>query len=420
MFEDRLSKALARARRNGEIVAVFMLDLDRFKPVNDLHGHKAGDILLQTVAERLGDLLREQDSLARFGGDEFAIIQIGSTQPLGAMRLGRRLVAAMEEPFHLGKVTVTVGLSAGIALYPTDADSPAELLRRADVALFRTKENGRAGYCFFEEHMDDHLQERAILERDLRQAIAEGDIDVLYQPVVDLSSGIITGFEALARWMHPERGLITPEIFIPVAEDCGQIVPLGEIVLRRACRDALNWPAEMSLSVNVSPLQFRSSTLADDILCILEQEDFPSHRLEIEITENAIFEDPTLAAKIIDTLKSAEVQLALDDFGTGYSSLAHLRDFPFDKVKIDRSFIGALHGHGEGAAIVRAIIAMCQSLGLPTIAEGIEEEIHRIALVNQGCTFGQGFLFGKPISNLEIAELLGGWNSFAASRSSIA
>ena len=404
LFEDRLKTALSQVRRDGGMIAVFMVDLDRFKPVNDLHGHETGDRLLQAVAERIAKITREQDSFARFGGDEFAILQHGIQQPIGALRLARRLVAAMEQPFEISGTLVTVGLSAGIAMCPTDGDSTSELLRRADIALFRAKNGGRGSFCFFEEHMDDHLRERASLERELAVAVAEGQLEPAYQPIVDLGSGAVIGFEALARWHHPRRGTISPETFIPVAEDSGQILALGEAILRRACRDALGWPDHLSLSVNVSPLQFRNRRLADDILGILKEEGFPAHRLEIEVTENALIDNPDLAAQAIERLKAAKVRVSLDDFGTGYSSLAHLRDLPFDKVKIDRSFVGKMKQNAEGSSLMKAIIVMCQSLGLPTVAEGIEEESHRSALASEGCVLGQGFLFGRPAPNAVLME----------------
>ena len=406
LFEDRLNTALARARRDGEMIAAFMVDLDRFKPVNDLHGHETGDRVLSAVAERIGAIIREQDSFARFGGDEFAILQQGISQPLGALRLARRLVSAMEEPFDISGTKVAVGLSAGIALCPVDAGSVSELLRRADIALFRAKASGRGSFCFFEQQMDDHLRERAALERDLALAIAQDSLEAVYQPIVDLGSGEVIGFEALARWNHSLRGPVSPETFVSVAEDSGQICALGEAILRRACRDALNWPKETLLSVNVSPLQFRNRRLAMVILNILAQEGFPPFRLEVEVTENALFENPEAAAQIIGELKAAGVCISLDDFGTGYSSIAHLRDLPFDKVKIDRSFIGALERNADGASVVRAIIVMCQSLGLPTVAEGIEDEDHRTALLKEGCVLGQGYLFGRPAPNDCLVEQL--------------
>jgi len=404
LFEDRLNTALARARRDGEMIAVFMIDLDRFKPVNDLHGHDAGDRLLIAVAERISGIIREEDAFARFGGDEFAILQHGISQPLGALRLARRLVQAIEKPFEISGVEVAIGLSAGIAMCPTDARSESELLRRADIALFRSKNGGRGCFSFFEEHMDDHLHERAALERDLSEAIAEDQLEAAYQPIVDLASNTVIGFEALARWNHPLRGPVSPETFVSVAEDSGQISALGETILRRACRDALNWPKETLLSVNVSPLQFRNRRLADIILKVLEEEGFPPSRLEIEITENALFDNPEAASEIITGLKAAGVRIALDDFGTGYSSLAHLRDLPFDKVKIDRSFVIKLQQNAEGARLVKAIIVMCQSLGLPTVAEGIEDETLREALVDEGCVLGQGYLFGRPAPNHMLIE----------------
>ncbi len=406
LFEDRLNRAVERAKRHDESLAVLMVDLDRFKPINDLHGHNAGDRLLRAVTHRMRSVLRAQDTIARFGGDEFAVVETGMMQPQDAVRLARRLIGAMEEPFQLEGGRVTVGLSIGISVFPADAQESDQLVRRADVALCRAKDSGGSTFRFFETAMDAQLQERATLEHDLRIGILADEIEPYYQPIVDLAADRLVGFEALARWKHPQRGLMMPDSFIALAEDSGQIGALGEAVLRQACRDALTWPSHLSLSVNISPMQFRNASLAEDILDVLREEGFPPERLEIEITENAFIDDPGSAAVIVNKWKERGIKVALDDFGTGYSSLVHLRDLAFDKIKIDRSFIAKLGEDKDSAAIVRAVIALGKSLDVPTTAEGIELESHLEALNTEGCTLGQGFLFGKPVANSELRHFI--------------
>ena len=406
LFEDRLQAAIARAKRDNEMLAVLMFDLDRFKPVNDLHGHPVGDKLLKALAGRVKHTLRGQDTVARFGGDEFAVIQIGLNQPDGALRLARRLMSTTDNPFVLDGKRASVSLSLGIAVYPTDAEEPEQLLRRADVALYRSKEEGRANFRFFETHMDAELRRRASLEQDLRTAIISNELEPLYQPLMDLEREVIVGFECLARWHHPQRGVLPPQEFIAIAEDSGLITAMANEILRKACRHARDWPGDLILAVNISPTQFHNPHLADDILAILLEEAFPPHRLEIELTENALLKDPDSAATTLNRLKEHGVHVALDDFGTGYSSLSHLRDLPFDKIKIDKSFVSKLVEEADNASIVKAVIALGNSLGLPTLAEGIEDEEHLNALRKEGCTLGQGYLLGKPVHSSQIPALL--------------
>lgn len=413
LFNDRLEKAIARGKRSEERLAVLMIDLDRFKPINDIHGHTVGDKLLIMIAERLQQSLREQDTLARMGGDEFAVVQVGIDSPNAALRLARRLIAAMEPPFAVDDVEVSVGLSLGICLWSEAQEAPDELIRRADVALMRAKRARRSELCFYEADMDVEITLRAHLENELRYGIGQGQIVVEYQPILDLGTERIVGVEALARWHHPTRGVIPPADFIPVAEDSNLIAALGETVLRQACRDALAWPEHMVVSVNISPLQFHDPLLAEKILDIVEEVGLPAERLELELTENALLEDPVQATKTIAALKAGGVRTALDDFGTGYSSLAHLRDLAFDKIKIDRSFVTSLAEDRHSAAIVRAVLALGRSLGVPTTAEGIESPQHLEALRAQGCVFGQGFLFSKAISKDEIDRRLAGRREMA-------
>ena len=392
LFGDRLDKAVARARRSDEQVAVLMIDLDRFKPVNDIHGHAAGDQLLIQIAERLQATLRDQDTLARMGGDEFAVVQVALETPDSALRVARRLIAAIEAPFKVDGASVSVGLSIGICIFAGKDEAPDELIRRADIALLRAKQLRGSTFSFYEAEMDAHIARRATLERELREGLEDGQIGVAYQPIIDLETEKTIGVEALARWSHPLRGQVSPVEFIPVAEDSNLIAAVCETVLRQACRDAADWPPELMISLNVSPVQFRNGGLAQQILSILEEEGLPPERLEVELTENALIDDPLIATGILNTLKDHGVHTALDDFGTGYSSLAHLRDLAFDRIKIDRSFVSCLAEDPNSAAIVRAVLALGQSLGVPTTAEGIEEPVHLSALREQGCQFGQGFL----------------------------
>lgn len=406
LFEDRLQAAIARAKRENEMLAVLMFDLDRFKPVNDLHGHPVGDKLLKALAGRVKHTLRGQDTLARFGGDEFAVIQIGINQPDGALRLARRLLSTTDDPFVLDGKRASISLSLGIAIYPTDAEETHQLLRRSDVALYRAKQEGRANFRFFETHMDAELRRRASLEQDLRTAITDGEIEPYYQPLMNLEHNSVVGFECLARWNHPKRGILPPQEFVPIAEDSGLITAMGNEILRKACQHARDWPQNLFLAVNISPTQFHNPHLADDILAIVREEGFPPDRLEIELTENALLKDPEAAATTLNKLKEHGVHVALDDFGTGYSSLSHLRDLPFDKIKIDKSFVSKLVDEKDNASIVKAVIALGNSLGLPTLAEGIEHEEHLTALRDEGCTLGQGYLLGRPIQSNQVPAFL--------------
>ena len=406
LFHDRLNQALARGNRDASTVAVLCLDLDRFKNVNDLSGHSIGDELLRQVAERLNNSIRADDTVARLSGDEFAVIQVGVSHPDGPAVLGERLLKAINEPFDLDGQQILIGTSIGIALYPGDGENGEALVRAADTALYRAKEAGRGTFRFFEAEMDLRLQARRHLERDLRQALAGNQLEVHYQPLVDCDQVKVLGFEALVRWTHPERGAISPVEFIPLAEECGLIMPLGTWVLRTACREAATWPEDTIVAVNISPAQFRHADLANEVLTILEQTALAPHRLELEITEGVLIEDTERTLDTLNTLKKAGVRISLDDFGTGYSSLSYLHRFPFDKIKIDRSFIWAMEKNPDSMSIVRTVIALGRSLRITVTAEGVETAQQLQLLQSEHCDQAQGFLLGRPLPRREIGKLL--------------
>ena len=406
LFHDRLEQALAFARRNNVAVTVLCLDLDRFKNVNDLTGHAGGDELLRQVADRLRASLRDHDTIARLGGDEFAIIQIGSTHPDGSATLAERLVKTIGRPFDLDGQQMVIGASIGVAIFPGDAGSGDDLVRAADTALYRAKSAGRGTYRFFEADMDARVQERRMLERDLRQALAVGELELHYQPLVGCDTENVVGFEALVRWRHPRRGLISPVEFIPLAEECGLIIPLGEWVLRTACEEAASWPSDQRIAVNLSPIQFRHADLAKEILAILTQTGLPPQRLELEITEGVLIEDTERTLATLGRLKAAGISVSLDDFGTGYSSLSYLQRFPFDKIKIDRSFIWEMERNADSMAIVRSVIALGRSLRITVIAEGVETATQLALLQAENCDQVQGFLLGRPLAPADLGYLV--------------
>ena len=406
LFRDRLEQALARAKRSGEQVAVLCLDLDRFKEVNDLHGHATGDELLRRVAARLQQGVRESDTVARLGGDEFAIVQAGLVHSRGAATLAERLIAGVTDSCGLVDAGAEVGISAGIAIFPGDGDIAEVLLKKADMALYRAKADGRGTYRTFEPEMDTRLRERRALERDLRAAIRAAALTIHYQPQAAAGTGEIVGFEALVRWPHPERGLVPPSEFIPLAEEAGVIRPLGEWVLRTACAEAAGWPSHLRLGVNLSPAQFRPD-LPRLVADVLRQTRLAPERLELEITESVLIKDAETALAILRAVKSLGVQVAMDDFGTGYSSLSYLQRFPFNRIKIDRSFVADLLTRTEAASIVRAIVALSASLRMSVIAEGVESEGQLTVLRQEGCGEVQGYLVGRPMPACEVLALVG-------------
>jgi diguanylate cyclase (GGDEF)-like protein len=405
LFHERLEEALASSRRNGENVALLCLDLDHFKTVNDTLGHPTGDALLRAVAERLRADLRQEHTVARLGGDEFAILLRGGAQPDDASGLARRLIAALNEPFVLGEDQVTAGVSIGIAIGPSDGADADLLFKHADLALYRAKADGRNLSRFFEPEMDAQVQERRSLEMDLREALSEGQFHLHYQPLYDAQNNDLVGFEALLRWDHPVRGSVPPSQFIPVAEETRLIVPLGEWALREACREAASWPPSVRLAVNVSAAQFRTANLAETVVSALAASGFLPGRLELEITESILMQSNESCVRMLHQLRALGVRIAMDDFGTGYSSLSYLRSFPFDRIKIDRSFVREMTHNGECAAIVRAIVQLGATLGIATIAEGVETREQLEAVRAQGCNEVQGFFFGRPRPGAEIVDL---------------
>jgi len=410
-FHEDLESALAELPGSGGSLALLLVDLDRFKAVNDAYGHLAGDRLLRLVADRLRATLETGEIIARLGGDEFALllVQSGSKAQQSsrqAAAAAERIVATLKQPFELADdTTILVGGSVGIAI-AGPKDGVAELLHRADVALYQAKADGRACFRFFEIGMDAVARTRARLEGELRQAVADDEIVPHFQPLVAIDTGHIVGVEMLARWPHPARGMVSPAEFIPLAEGLGLIGPMTDGLLRKACTAAANWPADITLACNISPLQLRDPELPAMVHRILENTGFPANRLELEITESALVGDLAFAATLLGQLKALGVSLALDDFGTGYSSLRHLRALPFDKLKIDASFVGAMENDGESGKIVAAVVGLGQSLGLTTVAEGVETPETAALLKRLGCDIGQGWLFGRPASARDFEALL--------------
>jgi diguanylate cyclase (GGDEF)-like protein len=414
LFHSRLGEAIGRSKI-GERFAVLYLDLDHFKAVNDTLGHPVGDALLREVTQRLKKAVRAFDTVARLGGDEFAIVQ-AIDQPADSTALALRLIEALSAPYDINGSRVIIGTSIGIALVPEDGDNVDEIIKNADMALYRSKADGRGRYHFFEDDMNAQMQARRLLDLDLRRAIADGEFRVFYQPLINLASGLVCGFEALVRWQHPERGLVSPADFIPLAEEIGLIIPLGNWVLRQACADAAAWPGDFKVAVNLSPVQFGCHTLVEDVAAALADAGLPARRLELEITETAMLADTDAVLTILHQLRDLGLGIALDDFGTGYSSLSYLQRFPFNKVKIDRSFVMRLEERGDTDVIVAAVIDLCGQLGMVTTAEGVEtaEQLDYLALL--GCVEAQGYLFSRPCPGGAVAELLatlgGRWGRF--------
>jgi diguanylate cyclase (GGDEF)-like protein len=403
-FADRLGEALGGARDHG--LAVLTIDLDRFKEVNDTLGHPCGDRILKDAAERLRQLAAEGDVVTRLGGDEFAMIHLGVTDPDAVGELAGRIIDALDRPFEFDGHTVVIGASVGISVAPRDSANGEDLLKMSDLALYRAKNESRGTFRFFEPGMDARLRERRELEADLRVAIREGQFEVYYQPLLDLASETIRGFEALVRWNHPVRGQIAPLDFIPIAEDTNLIIPIGEWVLRQACRDAAQWPDDIRVAVNLSPAQFKRGDLVAVTMSALTAADLAPDRLELEITESVLLHDEAWVRSLLERLKALGVRIALDDFGTGYSSLSYLRSFPFTKIKIDRSFVADMAGTTDALAIVQATIQLSERLGLETTAEGVETLEQLDMLVSEGCTQAQGYHISRPVPAARVQALL--------------
>ena len=404
LLNERLEHALARAKR-GEMVATHMLDLDHFKHVNDTLGHPAGDKLLRMVTDRLRALARETDTIARMGGDEFAVMQVAMSQPSDATALAHRMIEAVSAPYEIDGHQVVIGTSVGIALSPMDGVSPDQIIRNADLALYRAKGDGRGTYRFFEQEMDTQMQVRHALECDLRRALPAREFELYYQPVVDLATDSISGFEALIRWRHPEKGMVSPDTFIPLAEEIGLIVPLGEWAIGDACATAAQWPDDLKVAVNLSAAQFRSPGLLQIIADALAASGLAADRLELEITETVLLQDSESTLAMLYQLRELGVRIAMDDFGTGYSSLSYLQSFPFDKIKIDRSFVKDIVESAGSLNIVRAVAALANGLGIAATAEGVETKEQLETIRSEGCSEMQGFLFSRPLPAAEIERL---------------
>ncbi|WP_407116434.1 putative bifunctional diguanylate cyclase/phosphodiesterase [Bradyrhizobium sp. LMG 9283] len=406
LLRQQMDEMLLHTRRSAEKLALLILGLDNFKAVNDTLGHAVGDKLLRGVAKRLRSTLREEDALARLNSDEFAIVQSGLARPEDAVGLAKRLLEAIADPYLLDGHSVVIGASIGIAMAPGDGDDSEKLLKSADMALSRAKADARGTFAFFEAALDAKAQSRRKIEVELREAIQNDVLRPYYQPLIDLQSGRITGFEALVRWPHAERGMVSPAEFIPVAEDTGLINPLGGQMLRRACLDAAAWPDDVRVAVNLSPLQFRSGNLLSMVTDALKHSGLPPRRLELEITETLLLEKSAQVLATLHALRALGVRISMDDFGTGYSSLSYLRSFPFDKIKIDQSFVRDLGANREAQAIIRSIVSLGKGLGVTITAEGVETEAELSCLRAEGCHEGQGFLFSKARPNAEIISLL--------------
>ncbi|AWN49987.1 diguanylate cyclase [Methylobacterium terrae] len=411
-LREHLDAALGRLQRTGEGCAVLLVDLDRFKPVNDTLGHPVGDALLHKVADRLRSMVRAGDTVARIGGDEFVVLQAGVSAPDEAQALARRVVDLVGRTYMIEGQLLSIGASVGVALAPADGYDADRLLKNADLALYRAKLDGRGTFRFFEPAMDARMQARRRLELDMRQALARREFQLHYQPQLNLADERLVGCEALIRWRHPERGLVSPLDFIPLAEEIGLIVPIGEWVIRQACRDAASWPRPLSVAVNVSPAQFKSDRLVETIVSALSHAGLPASRLEIEITEGVLLQDNEKTLHTLHRLRALGVRVSMDDFGTGYSSLSYLRAFPFDKIKIDRSFVSDMEDKADGEAIIRAIAGLGRSLGMTTVAEGVEtaEQLRRIRA--EGCTDVQGYLISKPLPPDDLLRLLAAGSPF--------
>lgn len=405
-IKEKTSELSARASRRGKSIAFLMIDLDGFKKINDLYGHDSGDQLLREVADRMRDVVPPSSVIARLGGDEFGIcVAFEPEYPESVDRIAEDLVDALARPITIADAEQTVTASVGISRPELDCDSIDMLIRRADIALYAAKKNGRNGYSWFENGMEVELRSRNSLEGDIRAAIPNDEFVPYFEQQIDLATGELVGFEMLARWVSPVRGLISPDDFIPVAEETGMIGDLSMSIIRKAMQEAKDWDPKLTISVNISPVQLKDPWLAQKIVKLLVETGFPASRLEVEITESSLFKNLSLAQSIVGSLKNQGIRIALDDFGTGYSSLAHLRALPFDRIKIDRSFVSSMLDNAESSAIVSAIAGLGVSLDVPITAEGIEDDKMIDKLRALGCTKGQGWYFGQPM-NIDQARAL--------------
>ncbi len=395
-FRARLDEEIAAARAGGGLVAVLCLDLDRFKDVNDLYGHAMGDGLLQSLARWIAPVLGPRQMMARLGGDEFAILMPAVARPEEAGLLAEAILRVIREGNQRAGTGPILATSIGIALCPTDADDAQTLLNHADAALYCAKNHGRGVHRYFEPVLAAQIRDRRSLEHDLRHAVERGEFRIVYQPQMAIDTGIVVGFEALLRWQHPDRGNVPPDQFIPISEETGSILGIGEWVLRETCREAASWDKPLRIAVNVSAIQLHAPGFAELVHEVLFTTGLSPARLELEITETALVRDPVRALAALRRVKAMGVRIAMDDFGTGYSSLSNLRAFPFDKIKIDRSFIRAVDVNHETAAIMRAVLGLGRGLGLPVLAEGVETSAELAFLGSENCHEAQGYLLGRP------------------------
>ena len=396
-FRERINGMLAAMHKRKNHVAIHLIDLDRFKTINDTLGHPIGDKLLKEVASRLKTVIRPGDMITRFGGDEFVVLQIGTERYQDAKWLAERLARTLKDPFDIDGHRIDIGASIGIAMAPMDGIDADQLLKKADMALYAAKNGGGGDHRFFALEMEEAAQERRALELDLREALTSEQFDLYFQPLVDLRNGRVTTCEALMRWRHPRRGMVPPSIFIPIAEETGLIIPLGEWALQRACYEAAKWPKSVKVAVNLSPVQFRDRGLALQVVSALAKSGLPAQRLELEVTERLLLEDSDGTLTVMEQLKNLGVSISLDDFGTGYSSLNYLRKFPFQKIKIDQSFIAGLGEERDAQAIIGAVAGLGANLDKTVVAEGIETEEQLKQVKMHGCHEGQGHLFGEPM-----------------------
>jgi diguanylate cyclase (GGDEF)-like protein len=407
LFKEQLEDVLKDVVNAPKSVAVLFVDLDGFKGINDTLGHSIGDLVLKSIGSRIRDILPANGRIARLGGDEFAILQVSAEQPSAAIALAQEIVDVIGRPSAIDGYDVTVSASVGIAVADAGSMTAEDFLKSADIAMYGAKSKGPGNYRMFDPEMDAAVQARCALEREMRNGIVRNDFRLFYQPLVNLRTQKVTAFEALMRWEHPERGMVSPCEFIPLAEDTGLIVRLGEWALREACSEAMRWPNDISVSVNLSAVQFAKGDLVSTVMNALASSGLPASRLELEITESILLEGSEHNVRILDQLHELGVRISLDDFGTGYSSIGYLRSFKFDKLKIDQSFVKDLLADEKSLAIVRAIVGLGTSFGITTTAEGVETEDQRSCLNHEGCTEVQGYLYSKPLPANEISQLLG-------------
>ena len=412
LFNERLKQCIDRGHRSGETVGLMFLDLDHFKDVNDTLGHDVGDDLLREVARRLKAAVRVEDTVARLGGDEFALIQVGLNYPVDATVQAQRILNSLAEPIHVGTHKLFTGASIGITVFPSDTDSPEQLQKNADLAMYLAKEAARNTFRFYDTELNSVVERRTFIEQELRDAIEADELEVYYQPKVSIATGKLVGAEALVRWLHAEHGMVPPDEFIPIAERNGLIVPIGELTLRKACRQFVTWHRagfdHVMLAVNMSAAQFSIGNIPEMMSSVITETGISPARLEIELTETAIMNDMRNAIEVLHELHKLGVSLSIDDFGTGYSSLSYLRQLPVQRIKIDRSFISEVHSADAAAAIARAVVTLGQSLGLEVVAEGVENEEQLNYLREINCDEAQGYFYARPMPAAKFERYLKG------------